>query len=454
MRTVLLVSVNRCDDPYPVFPLGIAYIAAAVRKAGYHPIVHDMNIAPDKLEETVRDNQPMAVGLSLRNIDDVDIQHQIRFASELVHAAERVRAVGDTTIVLGGSGYSLFPEQLLRSSCADFGIVGAGEDSFVRLLDALSSGNPLSGIPGLVVRKRSGEVEMVEQKCDSNAVAVQPERSIADAEFYSTRGGMLNIQTQRGCAYHCGYCTYPLIEGKEFRRFPPDKVCDDIERAISVGAKYFFVVDSVFNTSESHVVAVCEEILRRNIRTQWGCFLRPKNLSRATMKLMARAGLTHIEFGTDSLSDSVLEAYGKGFAFDDVYHTSTLARKAGIRYAHFLIMGGPGETPATVDEALTNAERITRTVFFPYSGMRIYPGTDLYQRALREGFITHQTDLLAPTFYFSPHISFEWLESRMKDYRARKPNWVYGGPSPELRQVMQGLRAKGVAGPLWEFQIR
>lgn len=453
MNTVLLVSVNRCDDPYPVFPLGLAYIAAAVRKAGYHPIVHDMNIEPDGLEKTVRESNPEVVGLSLRNIDNVNILHQTRYDSELISVTERIRSVCSAPIVLGGSGFSLFPRQLLSSSQADYGIVGAGETSLVLLLDTLSSRATPLGIPGLV-RKSFDEIIVTDQRNDSDALVVQPERSVSAAEFYSTRGGMLNIQTQRGCAYRCGYCTYPLIEGRTFRRFPPEKVCDDIERSISVGAKYFFVVDSVFNTSESHVVAVCEEILKRNIDIQWGCFLRPGNITRATMELMARAGLTHIEFGTDSLSDAVLDAYGKDFTFEDVYNTSRLAQRAKIRHAHFLIMGGPEENPATIDEALANAERISRTVFFPFSGMRIYPGTDLYKRALAEGVITSESDLLHPVFYFSPEITFEWLESRMKEFRVKKPNWVYGGPSPELRKVMLRLRSKGVAGPLWEFQIR
>jgi radical SAM superfamily enzyme YgiQ (UPF0313 family) len=92
-----------------------------------------------------------------------------------------------------------------------------------------------------------------------------------------------------------------------------------------LGAKFVFIVDSVFNSTPGHVTEICEAILRRKVKISWGCFLRPRGLTAELMKLMARAGLTHIEFGTDSFCDEVLEAYAKHFTFADVLESSELA---------------------------------------------------------------------------------------------------------------------------------
>src|SRR5262249_29409004 len=112
---------------------------------------------------------------------------------------------------------------------------------------------------------------------------------------------------------------YPLIEGNHHRGRSPELVVAEFEQLQSLGAKYTFIVDSVFNSPKQHVTEICEALLRRNAKIRWGCFLRPQDLNRAMMQLMARAGLTHIEFGSDSFCDEVLHAYEKDLTFDDIY---------------------------------------------------------------------------------------------------------------------------------------
>ena len=82
------------------------------------------------------------------------------------------------------------------------------------------------------------------------------------------------------------------------KRWPKNLKCSRI-----VGAKYVFIVDAVFNSSAEHVAGICEAIIQKDLKLKWGCFLHPKNLTPELMRMMARAGLTHIEFGSDSLCD-------------------------------------------------------------------------------------------------------------------------------------------------------
>jgi radical SAM superfamily enzyme YgiQ (UPF0313 family) len=451
--TILLVSVNRCTSPYPVFPLGLSHVAGALRRAGYEVVIADCAADGTDLADTVGDCSPSYIGLSLRNIDDIQIRNTRFFADDLSALAHTLRSVTAAPIIVGGSGYSLFPRELLAATGADFGIQGEGDVSFVQLLNALEAGAPYQSIPGCVYRGPNGIVANPQKSCSPSQIApaYHPDRLIA---FYLERSTVLNVQTQRGCASTCCYCTYPLIEGTTARRRNAHDVADELEKIKSCGGRYFFIVDSVFNSSSAHVRAFCEELLRRDLGLSWGCFLKPAGLSQELMDLMARAGLTHIEFGSDSFSDSVLDEYGKQFTFGDIYDASLYARMAKVHYAHFLISGGPGETEETLQEGFQNSKRLVKTVHFPFVGMRIYPKTRLYNRAVSEKVIEAGANLLRPVFYITPALSEEKIFSALSGFSRQSPNWIVGELPQEKVRVIEGLRQKGVRGPLWEFLVR
>jgi radical SAM superfamily enzyme YgiQ (UPF0313 family) len=262
---------------------------------------------------------------------------------------------------------------------------------------------------------------------------------------------MLNLQTQRGCRFRCCYCTYPLIEGKRHRRRPPELIAAELERLQRQGARYVFVVDSIFNSSPRHVSETCEAIVRRGVKLAWGCFLRPQGLTAELMALMGRAGLTHIEFGSDSFSDEVLAAYHKDLTFEDILHSSELARRQKIEYCHFLICGGPGETRATLQAGFENSTRLRGAVIMAVVGMRIYPGTQLFERALAEGGITRDTNLLKPAYYLAPGLTEEAVFAQLQEFARRSPNWIAGDPVPGYLNLIQRLRQRGVTGPLWSY---
>jgi radical SAM superfamily enzyme YgiQ (UPF0313 family) len=217
------------------------------------------------------------------------------------------------------------------------------------------------------------------------------------------------------------------------------------------GARYVFVVDSVFNSSPAHVFETCEAILRRGVRIKWGCFLRPQGLTAEQMALMARAGLAHIEFGSDSLSDTVLEAYEKNLWFEDIRFSAGLAAATKVDQCHFLILGGPGETAETLEETLANSRLLPDSVVLPVVGMRVYPGTSVHERAVAEGAITHDTDLLEPYHYIAPGLSAEFITRSLADFVKTNPNWIIGEPPRSFQQLVDRLRKRGVVGPLWTY---
>lgn len=452
-KKILLVSVNQYGLPYPVYPLGISYLASICKIAGYEVKLCDFAIERENFFFTLEAFKPDYIGLSLRNIDDIYLETNNFFASDLYETAQKIREKFMVKLILGGSGFSLFPDKLLDLAEADFGICGEGEGSLPKLLTCLETDSDYTDIPGLVFRK-SNSIQINPQKPFMGFTTLTPQRPQYLNYYYVKSSLMLNIQTQRGCPFKCCYCTYPLIEGTKMRCKKPEAVCDEIEEILAAGAPYFFIVDSVFNSSNDHVAGICEEMIRRDLSIKWGCYLRPKGLSEELLRLAARAGMTHIEFGSDSFSDTVLESYGKNFTFGDVLHASECARRANIHYAHFLIFGGPDETEHTMYESFNNSKQIKKSIFFPFASMRLYPGTPLYQCALQEGVISKDQDLLHPFYYMNPKISQEKATSLITEFNNQSPNWISCENSVRSQKSMSILRKQNIVGPLWELLIK
>ncbi|HET9481876.1 MAG TPA: lipid biosynthesis B12-binding/radical SAM protein [Candidatus Polarisedimenticolia bacterium] len=448
---VLLISANTCTVPCAVFPLGLAQLNAALRAAGHETKWFDCLSDSEPIEQIVAAFQPHVVGVSLRNIDDVAIRKRETFYGSLLDLCASIRRCSRARIVVGGSGFSIFPERLLEMSGADFGIQGEGEAGFLALLGALEEGGDPRGIPGLVFREE-GAIRRNPQSPDRLDRVVSPEdRPQRLVDDYLERSLMLNLQTQRGCSFECCYCTYPLIEGRRHRRRPSEMVAEELAELSARGARYVSIVDSVFNSSPRHVVETCEAILQRGVRIQWGCFLRPQGLTTGQMRIMARAGLTHIEFGSDSFSDRVLEAYCKNLRFDEIHRAAELAAAEKVAQCHFLILGGPGETEETIEETLANSRSLPGVVVLPVVGMRVYPGTTLHARAIAEGCITQESDLLEPCHYIAPGLTAEYILNRLAGFARTDARWIIGEPPASFDQLVVRLRRRGVVGPLWTY---
>jgi radical SAM superfamily enzyme YgiQ (UPF0313 family) len=448
---ILLVSANRCTNPDPVFPLGLAHLNAALREAGHECIWLDSLADADRFAEILKDGHPDLVGISLRNIDDVLIRKKETFFDNLTSLCSMLRQELQCPIVLGGSGFSIFPRELFELSGADFGIAGEGESGLLALITALENGTDYQSIPGLLFR-RDGKISRNEAAPRLLDVRLDDtDRPSSVTAHYLGAGGMLNLQTQRGCAFRCCYCTYPVIEGRQHRRRSPDVVADEFEQLHRLGARYVFLVDSVFNSSPGHVFDICEALLRRDLKLPWGCFLRPQGLTPELMRLMARAGLAHIEFGSDSFCDEVLAAYHKDFAFDDILIASELAQREKIDFCHFLIAGGPGETRATLERGFANSQRLNGAVIMAVVGMRIYPGTRLFAQAVAEGQIKPDANLLTPAYYLASGLTPESIFEQLQEFARRSPNWIVGDPDPAYQKLVARLRQRGVAGPLWSY---
>jgi radical SAM superfamily enzyme YgiQ (UPF0313 family) len=449
---VLLANLNGYDQPYPVYPLGLAYLAGGLREAGYQARIWDAHVSEETLESCIASYNPATIALSLRNVDNVQYHNPRSFVRELLECCRRIRPLTNARLVLGGSGFSVFPRELFALADVDYGIQGEGEVSLVQLLDAIESGGSLDGVSGLLRRDASGAVTANPCSARDTAFSTEPEHDTELVRAYSRRGSLPGVQTQRGCPLRCCYCTYPVIEGKRSRYRTGEDIVREMRKLLSLGVDFTFLVDSVFNTRVDHVLQVCEPLAAARLDMEWQCFLRPRNVTRELLLVMRSAGLRHIEFGSDSFSDPVLKRYGKGFAYEEIEQASRYAHELGLKYSHFLIFGGPGETPDSVEETLARAQTLPGAFFFATIGMRIYPETPLWRELAPEKRGETAADYLVdPRFFLEPPFTVAGIFERLRTLRQRCHNWVVGDPPPEFLQTMSKLRTRGIRGPMWEY---
>ncbi len=445
---VLLISPNTLTVPYPVYPLGLDYVAGALNNK--HQVeIADLNLLDlDGLQKLMANFHPDIIGISIRNIDNTDASSPQFFIDGHKKLVQWLRSRCGVPLVGGGAGFTILPHEIFKALDLDFGIIGEGE-RFDQLLTALENKEPVNHIPGLLSRSQK---------------AVRPEpwlgapiRQTAKndhSQFYLEHGGMLNLQTKRGCSFSCIYCPYPHIEGKKHRLMEPDAVARTALKLQERGAQYIFITDSAFNSDISHSLAVAKAFRKQKLTIPWGGFFAPLKHPDGYFRTMAECGLKHVEFGTESLSGTMLHNYRKPFTPATVVKTHARAITAGLRCAHYFLLGGPGETEETLGETLDNIENLPNVVLFFFTGIRIYPHTGLYETALHEGQISKETDLLYPFYYKSSHIKQTTIEELVLKRAGGRSNWIVGSGGKEAAATVNTLHERGLNGPLWEFLIR
>ena len=448
---VLLISVNRERMPFPVFPLGLAYIAKVLKDEGHLIEVIDLCFSqevPADLKSVLRRFQPDLIGISLRNLDNLTYPTSVSYLKEVDDVIEICRQFTSSRLVIGGSGYSLAPRELLQHFDVDFGVVGEGEGVFVQLVKHLEKEVPISPSPHFLIKEKPFP-SLIEGARVSSIQS--PDRSLFETHRYLEEGGMGNIQTKRGCPFSCIYCTYPLLEGNKVRLRKTEDVVEEIQHLVEEGVDYVYFVDDIFNYPPAFAEALCQEMVRRKVNVKWSAFVNPGFLNEALLQRMKEAGCDGIEFGTDSGSPRMIESYGKSFTQGDIIQASEICSKLQVNQCHYLLFGGPGEDEETIEESFHLMDELDPTAVIAMPGVRIYPGTELERIALSEDVIRQEANLIYPHFYISPKLGGRLKEIVQEKALARQ-RWIVPGLEINItKNLMEQIRRFRIRGPLWEL---
>ena len=372
---VLLISANTETINMIPLPLGLNCVAVAARNAGHNVHLLDLMGSGDNIEplrNVIQQSRPDLIGISVRNVDNQHMAETRFFLEAVRNIIAQCRTLSKAPIVVGGAGFSIFPNAALRYLKADMGICGEGEVAFTSLLEALERGDSLSDITGLCLLNETMRKE--------SAVRVNletlplPDPHLWSVPLEAKSDIWVPYQTRRGCPMKCAYCSTPALEGTIIRKHPVHEIVEGIARHVAAGFDKFYFVDNTFNFPPEYTKELCRSLASANLGIRWRCILYPGFVDEEMVQLMAKAGCVEVSLGFESGSPEILKNLNKKYTVEQVRIASDFLKMFGIKRMGFLLLGGPGETKETVRQSLAFADSLHLDMLKLTVGIRIYPG--------------------------------------------------------------------------------
>ena len=406
MRILLINICLRPESKLKLVPIGLAYIATAMKKAGFDFDILDIDV--DRLSDQQIDQELE------KDVYDVVCMGCIVTGYKMVkQLAAMVRAKSpNATIIVGNSVATSIPEILLKNTEADITVMGEGDLTIIEILESISHGKSWEYVEGICFKKNNAITATNKRELikDISTLPVVDfsifdiEKYISTSEFAvsdplpfkrsSTRA--LPVNTARGCIANCSFC-YHVFKYHRYRYRTPSSICEEISQMIlNYNLNYILLWDELTFFSKKQVKEFCREILDRKLCFAWGgscrgnLFQEDKDLE--TIEMMKQAGCVRMGYSLESSDETILRFMNKRISVDQFSRQTKLFKKAGIPVVTSLVLGFPQETPATIEKTF---DCCISNEIYPSAGYLLpQPGSAMYLYAIEHGYITDEEDYL------------------------------------------------------------
>lgn len=358
--------------PYP--PLGLLYLSAYLKRAGFSAEVYDSTFGErGELDGKLRASRNGVVGIYTNLITRRSVLEVIRIAKQ-----------SDWTVILGGPESANYPVEYLRAG-ADAIVIGEGEATLAQLLPTVHGAGPrrLHGVPGVVFKDESDAIvhTPARPKVPDLDTLPFPDREAIDHTRYLDAWrrhhglGSINLITARGCPYRCTWCSH-AVYGYSHRRRSPANVADEVAWIIErYHPDQLWYADDVFTVSHPWLARYLAELQQRGLPLlPFETITRADRLqSEAAADSLRDLGCYRVWIGSESGSQRILDAMQRGVTVEQVRRAVRLAQSRGMEVGMFLMWGYEGEElediAATVEHVKeTNPEVFFTTVSYPIRG--------------------------------------------------------------------------------------
>lgn len=392
MRVILINpnSKGSLESKRTYIPLGLAYMAAVIRESKRHELkVIDaaaLDISDERLERELRNFNADVIAVGA--------------VTDLMEAALNVCTIGKNIgakTVLGGVHPSILPKETLSFKQVDFVIVGEGEYTLLDLLDTLEKKSNLNKVKGILFKKISkGKTKIIQTKprppIENLDELPFPARDLFPWRLYSSYSSIIrkipsmHIMTSRGCPFRCTFCASQSL-WKGCRARSPKNIVDEMEYMVkNFGVKEIYLFDDTFNLNLKRAEEICDEIIKRKLKIYLRVQARVLPMTRELLKKLKKAGCWCIYYGVESGNNEVLKDINKNITIEQVKKTFEMTNQEGIRTFGFFMIGLPTDTRETIKQTLDLAIKINPD-FVNFTILVVYPGTEVYDLAIKEGSI-------------------------------------------------------------------
>jgi radical SAM superfamily enzyme YgiQ (UPF0313 family) len=370
---ILLVNPFYPIDETPSPPLGLAFIAGALERAGHVVDMLDFVVFPyseEILKKAMDDFSPDALAVT-------SVTMSFDSAIQVVKKAKQINPVLVT--VMGGPHVTFTAEEtLFQYPELDCIIQGEGDETVVEWAAALKDKTKWVDIKGLAFREDSGFVQTDPRPpADVNSLAL-PARHLIPLGRYKALGMAISMTTSRGCPFQCIFCVGRKMVGAKVRYRNPMDVVDEMAYLHSLGFHQINLADDLFTANKAHCHAVCNEILRRGLAISWTSFARVDTVSEDVLVKMKAAGCHTVSFGIESGNADMLKRIRKGITLDQVVSAVEMCNRAGVTPHASFILGLPGETTETLKDSIEFGDQLSKIgVMHGFHILAPFPGTDV-----------------------------------------------------------------------------
>ncbi len=377
---VLLLSTPHPLEESPLPPLSLSYLASVLAQEGIEVKILDFLVTryhPNKLRRELEEYRPQLVGATCVTLNYPIARRMLKVCQDF-----------DPNIftVIGGPHVTFaLEETLLSSPWIDAVVIGEGERTLVELARAVAEDKDIHHVSGIAFADGERVLKTSPRPLIENIDQLPlPTRELLPMARYRALGTPCTVITSRGCPYSCIFCSGHRMFGPRVRFRNPGLVVDEVEKLQrDFGLPKINIVDDTFTLNHNHAQAVCEEMLRRNLKMKWSVFARVDRISEDLAQLMNRAGCEWVLFGIESADEGILKAIKKGFTPEDIRRGVKTAAEAGINVFNSFILGLPGESRETAHKSLAFGDELYQKYGAKYGFHMLspLPGTEIYERA-------------------------------------------------------------------------
>jgi len=376
-------------------PLGLAYLAAALRRSGHEVWLQNrLNLrmwdrlslaeADRATERLIEQTSPDLIGIG---------GVTAAFGDSLAVAGLARRVRPNATIVLGGPHATTVPmETLERITKADCLVMGEGEERIVQL----AAGMPPDELNGVVWRD-DGELRQnpwTAPEAPTDDIPF-PARDLLNMRHllrdspWAVRGSHLrctNLLSSRGCLHRCAFCSEPAYSIRGHRAHSPEYTVAEARKILAdYRVPLLVFTDEDFTADRDRLMRLMDLWRREGLarRVRFGVQARADGLDAEMLAAMKQAGCLHIEMGMESGSDRVLKLMNKDCTVAQNCAAAEMVQDAGIMLQLNVICGVPGETEAELRASLELVETIgpEAASIVPFM---LFPGTAFARQLIAE----------------------------------------------------------------------
>lgn len=386
---------GRCQEREEVLgttkpPLTLALLASLLRQRGQDVRLVDLTASRRSVADLIADLDREGFTPTLILFPSTTPT----LAADVAAMAELKKHFNAPMFCFGPHASTTPAESMARAPQVDGMFVGEPEDGALALA-ALESLDGLEDVPSLTFRRGS---EVVPHRAHGSftgfLTAPMPAWDLLDLSQYSlplVDESYVIVETSRGCPYTCDFCVAPVHQGHKFRERSATAIVDEMAHMSRThGVKFFYLWGDTVTLNVKSFSAICEEIISRGLDVQWFGNARADNLQDpAFTARLRKSGCWMLALGIETESDETRKDMMKRLEGEKIRIALTNMRQAGIKSFGFFILGYPGEDAKALDRTINYAIELNPDFANFYPAVP-YPGTELYNKAKRDGLLASE----------------------------------------------------------------